>query len=260
MIKYSLNQINKINTGASLSEDELSTAKYAKLLTFIGTFNKGNLNRNLFGQQVTKSYFNKAITHDEIIISKINEIMGKITETNYNDILKQLLDVPFEKAVNLSQIAKIIHMGVINCSKFNKLFVALFKHIYENHSQLIPFLRDEMLLYDQSQMDSLMSSFQEEKLIIKNRILANYEMLILLIYNEIAFNFEDMYILLRKLIANVNVSQIELAIRLVIIMQKQYKNDNPQIRIPIELKDQIRAQIKEQSYPNMIKFLIMEME
>lgn len=260
MVRYSLDYINQLNENQTLfsmcpasNASPMKKNKYKELLHFLGQTNQDFINRNSFGQNVEKSYFKKATTPDEIMIANLNGIMSKITENNCHQLLEQFKELPFDTIKNLSQIVKVIHSGVINCSKFNSLFVSLFEYISQNCAALVPFLRDEMLNYDQLQMVNISELVQEEKLMVKNNIMANYDMMTLLLKSKIVFNLDDILNLLTKHLANKDAFSIELAIRLTMKAKQQ------SCKIPVSVVDQIKTLVAENRYPNSIKFLIMDL-
>ena len=114
MIFYNLKQIDQFNRPQNVQL--LSDPRFNLLLQFIDRIAQPGLTRDSFGDKSTHKFFKQAKTDDEIVVKRINETFSKITEHNHEEIIKQILEIPFDKVQNVKQITVIIHRGLIDCA------------------------------------------------------------------------------------------------------------------------------------------------
>lgn len=252
MIQYNFKQLDEYNHPISIPDQP----KYQSLIEFLKQFKMDgptSINRTFFGQNAPKHYFKIATTVDDVIKTKINELMSKITEDNQEQLIEEFKRVSFEQVKNYQMITTTLHNGIIQCYKYHRQFIPLIDHINKVNNNFEPMLKKVFLDY-KNQIDKLVELEDEAKFISKKQILVNYEMIILMYLKKIIFEYSDIQSEIDNLLSRADANSIEILIRLL----TQLKSS--QIPINLEIIKQINQIIKINKFPRMFNFLMMDLE
>ena len=254
MIQFSLKELDTYNFQQHKIPDAPKYHGLNCFMDYLNQNNNGQMNRNNFGQNTSKKYFQISDTVDNLIKCRINELMSKITENNKDEILEQFKKISFANATDYKMIAQTIHNGIINCYKYHLQFLPLIEYLNNNTKPMQPFLKEVFLNYSYDKIKQLDDLQEESKFIAKKQLQANYEMMVLLYKRGVIVEYKDIENIINKfqLDSNLTATTIEIFIRFLLILNQK------KVHFDQSIIESLNQRVKTGNYPRMIGFLMMD--
>lgn len=203
MIKYTIDYIDSFKNKDDCIDE--NNQKYRNLLEFINTMcsKKKQIDRNMFGNNVKKTYFKQASNDVEKITITLNGLIGKINDTNKSEIMKQLKTLQFSKVSDCSLISNNLHRSMIMCQKYMQYFMDIIDYIEKSNPLFNQSFLNTVMVYLDSQLNGYIVSVltngdDEDKFSIKKNIMANFDLIILMCIKNVIINVTHINELLHK--------------------------------------------------------------